>query len=159
MNAPAGLSHTQAALLARWLPGVEVMEDLSWGLVGTTVLLVRDVDDHRYIVKAGNADDTHIARELQAHRRWLTPWTAVGRAPGLAFADGDARILVTHHVPGRLVQGTPAEHDPETYRQAGRLLALLHEQLAVTDDGEFEHRQKAATLKWLHRPHRIANAV
>lgn len=62
-----GLSGSQRAVLARWLPDIEVVADLSWGLVDTTVLKVRS-GGGEYVVKAGGQSDTHIAREIRAHR-------------------------------------------------------------------------------------------
>jgi len=150
------LSSHQAELVRSWLPGAVVVSDHSWGLVGTTVLELRDADGLIYIVKAGDADDHHIARELVAHREWLAGLTSVGRAPSLVFSEEAAKILVTRHLAGQLVEGTDHEHAPDTYHQAGELLALFHGQLEVIDDGEFERRQKEETLAWLTRPHRIA---
>ena len=80
-------------------------------------------DGRRLIVEAGGATDHHIARELQAHRHWLGPWRAAGRAATLVHGDEAARVLVATYVPGRLVLGTPAQDEPDTYVQAGRLLA------------------------------------
>jgi aminoglycoside/choline kinase family phosphotransferase len=151
------LSERQRELLGSWLPGVRVERDHSWGLVGTTVLEVTS-DGSRFIVKAGDERDHHLARELRAHREWLAPWTTLGRAPRLAFADGDAKVLVTQHLPGSLVQGHPAAHVPETYRQAGDLLRRLHTQSSVTDHGH-EARENARSLAWLDKPHRVAPAV
>ncbi|MFD2083294.1 hypothetical protein SAMN05421678_103100 [Actinopolymorpha cephalotaxi] len=157
MTSEAQLSQQQRHLLERWLPGAEVVRDHSWGLVGTVVLELRH-NAVRYIAKAGDGKDHHLARELRAHRNWLQPWTSRGRAPGLVYADADAKLLVTRYLPGELVQGNDREGDPDTYRQAGRLLALLHEQLSVEDD-EFEEGENANTLAWLNRPHRIAPDV
>lgn len=148
-----GLDGRQRALLDGWLPGAEIVRDHSWGLVGTTVLELVHAGD-RYIAKAGNEHDHHLARELHAHRTWLEPWTSRGRAPTLVHADGDAKLLVTRFLHGELVEGHPAEHRVTTYRQAGELLALLHGQLAVLDE-EFESRTRAKALWWLDRPHRI----
>jgi hypothetical protein len=150
----AQLEQRQRSLLESWLPGAEVVRDHSWGLVGTVVLELCH-NDVRYIAKAGDDKDHHLARELRAHREWLLPWTSRGQAPELVYADGDAKLLVTRYLPGELVQGTDHEGDPETYRQAGRLLALLHDQLSVADE-EFEARENAKSLAWLNRPHRIA---
>nr|WP_155999424.1 aminoglycoside phosphotransferase family protein [Streptomonospora sp. PA3] len=135
------------------MPTAEVVADHSWGLVGTTVLELRH-EAQRYIVKAGDENDRHLAREIQAHHRWLRPWTSIGRAPELVHADHDAKLIVTRYVPGRLVQGTDAEHEPHTYRQAGELLACLHEQASIDDTG-FEAREREKTLRWLDKPHRI----
>ncbi|GAA1518151.1 phosphotransferase [Kribbella lupini] len=147
----------QQELLGEWLPGAELVKDLSWGLVGTTVLMLEH-DGTRYIVKAGDEADTNIARELRAHREWLEPWTSRGLAPRLAFGDDDAKLLVTHYLPGDLVEGTPDEYNPETYHQAGVLLALLHGQLTV-EDKDFEASENEKSLAWLDGPHRIAPDV
>lgn len=132
------------------------MADHSWGLVGTTVLELRAADGSRYVVKAGDDADHHVAREIAAHRRWLTPWTSRGRAPALVAADEPAKLLLTRWLPGRLVEGTPHERSADTYRQAGELLAAFHDQRRVSDDGGFERRQRQETLAWLAAPHRIA---
>ncbi|GAA5034549.1 hypothetical protein GCM10023258_35400 [Terrabacter aeriphilus] len=152
-----GLSPRQAELLGCWLPGAEVVADHGWGLVATTVLEVVH-DGRRLIAKAGGEQDGHIAREVRAHRSWTAPWTARGRAPDLVHADVDAKVLVTRYLPGRLVLGDPAADDPDTYRQAGALLALLHGQLSRVDT-EHERRENARALAWLDRPHRIEAAV
>ena len=129
--------------------------DHSWGLVGTVVLELSH-DGSCYIVKAGDEKDHHLAREIRAHRQWLMPWTSQGRAPQLVHADEEAKLIVTCYLPGELVEGTAHERDPETYRQAGGLLAQLHGQLAIEDD-EFEAREKDKALTWLASPHRIAS--
>jgi len=128
--------------------------DHSWGLVGTTVLELRHDGTH-YVAKAGDPADRHIAREVRAHREWLQPWTSQGRAPQLVQADAEAKLLLTRYLPGELAQGTSYEQLPDTYLQAGELLALFHQQLAV-EDLEFEAREKAKTLAALGKPHRIA---
>lgn len=69
-------------------------------------------------------------------------------------ADDEARLLVTTYLPGELVQGTVHERRPDTYRQAGRLLRDLHDQLAV-EDRQLEAREKDKAFSWLDRPHRI----
>jgi thiamine kinase-like enzyme len=148
------LSQRQRELLGDWLPGAEVVKDHSWGLVGTTVLEL-SYDGGRYGVKAGDENDRHLARELRAHREWLGPWTTTGRAPRLVNGDEDAKLIVTHFLPGELVEGSDHEWRPDSYRQAGELLALLHEQLAV-EDADFEARERERALWWLDQPHRIA---
>jgi phosphotransferase family enzyme len=150
------LDERQRELLAEWLPRAEVVKDLSWGLVGTTVLeLLQDGD--RYVAKAGDAADRHIAREVEAHETWLKPWTTHNRAPELVHGDGKAKLLVTRYLPGELVEGTHHERSPETYRQAGELLAQLHGQLAI--EGDFEAGENQKSLAWLGKPHRIAPDV
>ncbi|MCW2639010.1 MAG: aminoglycoside phosphotransferase, partial [Dactylosporangium sp.] len=85
---------TQRDLLAEWLPGFRVVRDHSWGLVENTVLEV-EFGSERYIVKADGESNHHIARELDAHEKWLAPWVATGRAPRLVAGDRTAKILVT----------------------------------------------------------------
>jgi aminoglycoside phosphotransferase len=149
-----GLTDRQQVLLDTWLPSAEIVKDHSWGLIGTLVLeLVHDGE--RYIAKAGDAADHHLAREIRAHRNWLTPWTARGRAPQFVNADDDAKLLLTRFLPGELVQGTPAEWALATYAEAGELLAQFHRQSAVLDDAH-EASENRRTLGNLDKQHRIA---
>ncbi|WP_426512680.1 phosphotransferase family protein [Dactylosporangium sp. McL0621] len=147
------LSAPQRALVERWLPGAAVERDHSWGLVETTVLEMRH-GGMRYILKAGGPGDQHIERELQAHRHWLGPWTSRGRAPELVHGSVDAKVLVTRYLEGELVLGTGHAGEPDVYRQAGELLALLHAQGAVADD-DYERRENAKQLARLDAAHRI----
>ena len=152
------LSGPQRAVLGEWMPGAHVVRDHSWGLVGTTVLEV-SWGGERFVVKAGDERDHHLAREIRAHERWIGVWASRGRAPRLVFADTGAKLLVTRFLPGVLVEGTEHEQAAETYRQAGELLAAFHGQAQVRDE-EFEARRKAKALEWLDQPHRIpAQAV
>jgi len=153
VHAWPGLDDAQRHLVEAWLPGAVVEADLSWGLVQTTVLRVRH-GDALVTVKAGGPQDHHLAREVEAHRRWLQPWTGAGRAPVLLHADAGARVVVTRWLPGHLAQGTPAATDPDVHRQAGELLAQLHQQLVVDDDG-YEARANATTRRWLAGPHAV----
>ncbi len=148
------LSPSQQALLRTWLPGAVVTRDHSWGQVGTFVLEL-SYEGSKYIAKAGDDSDLHLARELEAHRQWLEPWTAHQRAPELVQGDIDAKLLVSRYLEGDLVQGTDHEWRSEIYLQAGRLLAQLHGQ-AGHEDEHFEARAQAKSLAWLDRPHRIA---
>lgn len=153
------LTSAQLELLSLWLPTMELAADHSWGLVDTTVLEVVSGAD-RFIVKAAGDSDHHLEREIRAHRRWLEPWTSAGRAPDLVHADLDAKIIVTRYQPGRLVLGSEAAEQPDTYRQAGELLAQLHRQpgASVVDDN-YEQRVNARSLAWLDQSHRIAPLV
>ena len=151
------LSARQAELLDIWLPGADVVRDHGWGLVATTVLeVVRGSE--RLIVKAGGDRDGHIAREITAHRKWLSPWTTRGRAPELVHCDVEAKLVVTRYLPGRLVLGDPSADDPDTYRQAGELLAVFHGQESHVDP-DHERVENAKALVWLDEPHRIDAAV
>ena len=131
-----------------------MVRDLGWGLVETTVLDV-DAAGSRYIVKAGGEMDRHIAREIHAHRNWLDPWTSAGHSPVLVHADGDARVLVTRYLAGEVVENSASAGSPDVFRQAGRLLARLHEQLSV-EDRDYEARENQKLLARLAGPHRIA---
>ena len=148
------LSPRQTSLVHRWLPGAVVVRDLGWGLVETTVLEV-DAAGTRYIVKAGGEKDRHIAREIHAHRNWLDPWTSTGQSPVLVHADVDAKVLVTRYLAGELVENSDAATSPESFGQAGVLLARLHGQLAV-EDLDYEDRENQKLLGRLAGPHRIA---
>ena len=148
------LSPRQRELLDAWFPALTVQADLSWGLVGTTVLDVLAADGTRCIVKAGGPNDHHLAREIHAHLHWLRPWTSTGHAPQLLHQDRQAKLLVTRYLPGVLVQGHPAEDDAATYQQAGALLARFHEQHRCSDPG-FEDAQNQRTLAWLDGEHRL----
>ena len=149
----ARLSARQRELLAQVVPDARVVADMGWGLVETFVLEV-DSSLGRLVVKAGGASDGHIARELRAHREWLEPWVRTGHAPELVFGDAEAKLLLTRYLPGRLVEGAPAQDDPETYRQAGELLARFHGQLTVHDD-RWSEKLRARVERFLAQPHRI----
>jgi len=147
------LTADQQALLRNWFPGAVVVKDHSWGLVETTVLELAH-DDTRLIIKAGGPNDHHIEREVHAHLNWLRPWTSRGHAPTLLHFDTDAKFLATQFLPGDLVGDTERSDEPDTYRQAGQLLALLHAQPAIVDH-DFEAGENAKALAWLGKPHRI----
>jgi hypothetical protein len=106
----------------------------------------------------GFQDDHHIERELYAHLHWLVPWTSRGRAATLEYGDAEAKLLVTTYLPGQLMLGSAHGDDPPAYRQAGELLALLHAQAVVTDDG-YEMRENQKALAWLSGSHRITPLV
>jgi hypothetical protein len=143
----------QRELLEKWLPGVRVVRDHSWGLVDNVVLEV-EAGAQRYIVKADATSSVHIGRELDAHQRWLTPWISSGRAPQLVAGDRVASILVTRYLPGDLVLGSAAQQDPGIFCQAGRLLAQLHGQHERTD-ASYERAENTKILRNLDKPHRI----
>lgn len=69
-------------------------------------------------------------------------------------ANRDLNLLATRFLPGKLVQGDEAEDHPDTYRQAGHLLAQLHQQAARTDP-EYETSADVGVLTNLEKPHRI----
>ena len=118
-----GITEEQSRLLASWLGSYAVVRDYSWPLQDTNVLHVATPSGAGFIVKASSTSH-HIRREIAAHDDGFEGLH--GRVPTLLHACAQAGILVTEFLPGTLVEGTPAEDDPETYRQAGALLGSLH---------------------------------
>ena len=108
------------------------------------------------MVKAGLPDDHHMDREIWAHTQIVPPLADASLAPRLLHAEPRLRLVVTAFLPGVLVEGTPAEHEPDVYRQAGRVLALFHAQGCRPGD-DHERRADARALDWLERVHRIAD--
>lgn len=151
------LPDDQQSLLDTWLPGAEVVRDHSWDL-GLRRVLELVHEGSRYALKAGGPDDGHMAREIRAHEEWLAPWRSRGLAPEMVHCDRSLRMLLTRWLPGSLVEGTPYADAPGTYRQAGALLRLLHDQPGAVDD-DYERRETARSLAWLDEPHRIAPDV
>jgi Ser/Thr protein kinase RdoA (MazF antagonist) len=74
------------------------------------------------------------------------------------YGDAGAKMLITRYLPGRLVEGTPAQDDPDTYRQAGELLARFHRQLS-THDPQWHDKFRARVQRRLDQRHRIAADV
>jgi hypothetical protein len=151
------LSALQRDLLEEWLPGLRIVSDHSWGLVENVVMQV-EAGGQRFIVKAEGESNHQLHRELDAHERWLAPWVIAGRAPRLVAADRAAKILVTRYLPGHLVLGSPAQQLPDTFRQAGELLAELHAQSGEVDPN-YESNENAKVLRNLDKPHRIEHGV
>ncbi|WP_265446945.1 phosphotransferase [Flexivirga meconopsidis] len=148
------LTTRQRELLDAWLPGYAVVADHTWGLDDRVVLEIAQ-SGRRFIVKAGGEAEKHIAREIHAHREWVPIWAVTGHAPKLVHADAAAKLLVTAHLPGRLVLDSPAQDDPECYRQAGRLLAQFHGQHQGIDD-DYLATAHDRMVHWLDADHRIA---
>ncbi|MGG5753542.1 aminoglycoside phosphotransferase family protein [Zafaria sp. Z1313] len=73
--------------------------------------------------------------------------------PDLLRYDADAGLLVTRYLPGRIATGTPAAGDPDAYRQAGRMLALLHcgPTSSPRDKGRYETTMLRKCRSWLDR--------
>ena len=147
------LTLEQQQLVDHWFPGAVLVQDLSWGLIDTTVLHLR-VDGREFIVKAGGPDNHHLDREITGHAEFTAPWLRECRIGRMIHADQARRVLVLEYLPGVLVEGTPAESDPQTHRQAGQLLAVLHGQASRVDD-QYEQRMDARALRWLDGQHRI----
>ena len=143
-----GITDEQSRLLASWLGSFNVVRDYSWPLQDTTVLRVVTPPGEEFIVKASTTSH-HIRREIAAHNVGFDG--LAGRVPVLRHASAQVGILVTEFLSGALVEGTPAEDDPETYRQAGALLQRIHRPA-----GASAHYAKALTAKtrsWMDRAH------
>lgn len=151
------LAHSQARLLKRWLPGHAAVADHSWGLIGTTVLELA-VGEKRYIAKAGDVDDTHIAREWRAHREWLTPFLVGHEVSRLVYGSLPDKLLVLEYLHGDLVQGSGAEDSPAVFAAAGELLARLHGQAPIEDSG-YPQSLVARAERWLSVPQRTPQAL
>ena len=151
------LTAEQSAVLASWLPGFEIVENMSWALTDTVVLRVATPGGDR-VVKAGGPANHHILRELQAHDGATEVWAATGHAATLRHGDASRRILVLDFLPGALAAGTPAATDPEVHRRAGELLRQFHDQAAV-DGVAAEEAATRRALDWLDAPHRIDPAT
>ena len=126
----AGLNLAQRRQLHEWLGDWREVADHTWPLQDTTVLRVRSGADD-FIVKATERSH-HLGRELLAHRKYLGGLADV--TPRLVHASDELQVLVATYLPGHLVQGDAAEHDPDTYRQAGRILARFLEPLGTSPD-------------------------
>ncbi len=148
------LTPQQRTVIREWLPNAELIADLSWELMGTAVLHLRTPEGDR-IVKAGASTNHHIGREITAHLAVTQPLVDRGRAARMLQCDLDTNLLLLDYLPGELVQGHPSEDEPETYRQAGAMLAAFHGQASRLGD-DYEARMTRKALASLDSPHRIA---
>lgn len=151
------LTAGQAELVRGWLLEPELIADLSWGIVDSTVLHVR-AEGADLIVKAGGPGNHHLGREIDAHEGATSPLIDRGLVAPLRHADRDARVIVLDRLPGVLAAGTASESDPDIHRQAGAALALFHAGAGRLDP-DYERRVTDRTLAWLDGPHRIERAV
>lgn len=136
---------------------IELVSDMSWGLVDTRVLHVQAGAEH-FVVKAAGPDDHHIGREITAHESATGALLSQDLCARLVAADRESNILITTFAPGTLVEGTAAERSPELYAQAGAVLRAFHGENGRLDD-EHESRETDRALERLAHPHRIADDV
>ncbi|HEY8590677.1 MAG TPA: phosphotransferase [Naasia sp.] len=141
----------------RLLPDVELLADLSWGVVDTVVLHVRSPSGE-HIVKAAGPSNHHIAREITAHQTVTGVLALRGVAARLTGFDRALNIVITEYLPGRLVDGGPDELSPDVHEQAGALLRLLHSQ-DQRIDSDHERVATAKEIASLDQPHRISPAL
>ncbi|WP_460800455.1 phosphotransferase family protein [Microbacterium sp. GXF6406] len=147
------LTPVQAAWVKDRLPGVELVQDMSWGVVASFVVHVQQ-GGRDLVVKAGDNTNHHIDRELSAHPRWTADLVSTGHAARLIDSLPEERVLILDLLPGVLVEGHPSEYEADTYRQAGALLRRLHAQES-RNDADYEPRANARALQWLDGEHRV----
>jgi hypothetical protein len=157
MNGLPGLDAAQRAWVTERMPDAELVRDMSWRLVETTVLHVR-AGGSDAVVKAAGPSDTHLPREIAAHARCTASLVAAGHTGRLRESSAEKRVILLDYLPGELVLGTAAERRPDTYEQAGALLRRVHEQESRTD-ADYEARATAKQLHRLDQPHRIDPVV
>ena len=126
---------------------------MSWELVDTVVLDV-DSEHGRVVVKAAGPNNHHIGREITAYQGFTDCLARTGHAAQLLHEDRAANLLVIQYLDGSLVEGSDAEHSPETHCQAGRLARTFHHQ-AERPDPDWDASAVAKSLFWLDKPHRI----
>lgn len=63
-------------------------------------------------------------QELTAYREWVP--ALADAAPMLHSVHHDLHLLLLNALDGRIVQGTPAEHDADVHHRIGTLTRLLH---------------------------------
>jgi serine/threonine protein kinase len=127
------LNTDLTATCERILGPVQVLADMSWPGNSNRVLELLDRDGRPWIAKQ-LGDDYGFQRELHALRHWAP---ALGDcAPSLRAADERHRLLVMSRLPGQRAEHIPAETEPATHEQAGRLTRLLHDaEPPCLDDG------------------------
>jgi len=151
------LNAGQLDVLSQWLPGVRLVQDLSWHQTDTVVLRIH-CDNNEYIVKTAGKQNHHFDREFDAHHSVTAPLVASGVAASLRFASKQARLIVLDYLPGVLVDATPVEEIASVHYQAGQALRILHAVDSFTD-AEYEYRIHEKCWRLLETQHRIKPAV
>jgi len=149
------LDEKQSNFVSRQLQTPVLVENMSWNLVDTRVLLVRAAGAC-FVVKAAPLTNHHIGREITAHETYTEPLVRLGRTGRLIARSRSINILMTTFQPGVLVQGSAFEWASDIYGQAGATLRALHDQNARVDD-EYEFRMTDKAIAYLDQPHRIAS--
>jgi hypothetical protein len=130
---------------------------MSWNLVDTVVLDVATAYE-RVVIKAAGPQNHHIGREITAYQGFTDCLARTGHAAQLLHEDRHANLLVLRYLDGSLVEGSDAEFVCDTYRQAGRLARVFHDQAARTEP-EWEAAAVAKSMAWLEKPHRIQPCI
>lgn len=151
------LETVPARFVEQHLSTPVLVDDLSWGLVDTAVLWVRD-GDRDVIVKTAGPGNHHIGREITANESYTARLVGSNRTGRLIAADRTANTLILSYQHGNLIDGTVSEFDPGVYEQAGAVLRELHGQESRVDD-DYEIRVTDRAVRWLDGEHRIAPDV
>ena len=152
------LDARKEARLEEWLADPVLIEDLSWGLVDTAVLHVR-ASRADVIVKAAGPGNTHIGREIRAHRGYTDPLVAQARTSRMLHADADLSLIALEYQSGILVQGSGNDLAPDVHRQAGETLRILRDSTRAIVDDDYMARAISKAVAWLDGEHRIEPAV
>lgn len=145
------LTDIQTDIISTWIGPFQVVNNMSWGLVDSTVLKVRAGHDD-YVVKTAGPDNNHIGREITAYQSVLPE--LAGHVPDFIGADREHRLLVTRFLPGHLAETTGQDRSPQVMERAGHILSLLHSTDSGVDTTLDRNLTKAA-LKWLRKDHQI----
>ncbi|EJT45050.1 aminoglycoside phosphotransferase [Trichosporon asahii var. asahii CBS 2479] len=149
----AGLTPAQAEFVEDKLGRVTLVKNMSWGNFDSTVLHVaRKVGP--FVIKAcgPGIGRHHFDRELAAFRAGVTDRLG-SHAARLLHVDEGLGVMVLNYLPGSLVFGSPFQLDPDTHRQAGRLLRQIHSNPQT--DTEWDAKATRRSLDWLDKEHRI----
>lgn len=123
-NASPVLPAELAAFASALLGPCTLVADLSWPYEGSEVYRIRDAHGTDHIVKR-LINDRFYGMEVAGYR-WA-PALGPGCAPRLEAADPQLRAVILSFLPGRPMLGViEPVLEVRAYRQAGRLLALLH---------------------------------
>jgi aminoglycoside/choline kinase family phosphotransferase len=132
----------------RVLGPVDVAADLSFPHGEARVLQVRTRGDEHAIVKWHRTSrDFH--RELSAYQHYVP--ALGGDAPRLIASDDRLQLLLISLVPGAVVEGTEAEHDPAVHARAGELLRRLHEATPPVVNDHFGDTLLGKLAYWVDR--------
>jgi hypothetical protein len=132
----------------RVLGPVDVVADLSWAHGEARVLEVRTRGDEHSIVK-WHRGARNYHRELGAYQQYVP--ALGGDAPRLVASDDRLHLLIISKVPGAIVEGTDAEHDPAVHLHAGEVLRRLHESTPAVVNDHFGDTLMAKFSYWAAR--------
>lgn len=151
------LDEAQSAFVESHLGVPQLLKDMSWGLVDTTVLHVRNAAAE-FVVKATGPNNHHLPRELAAYESFTADFARSGQAARLVAGDRVTNVLIVEYQEGELAQGTRFEWDPSIHQQAAHFLRAFHHRHSHVDQ-DYEVEVTAKALAWLDRPHRISPPV